>query len=62
VKNVAVDVANSIRGKHIDQLEKYIAGARKHDFFDLKDTGFGKHMNYVADFELPWKEHFANRS
>lgn len=31
---------DAIRGKQIVEFEKYIASARKNDFFDLKDTVF----------------------
>lgn len=31
---------DAIRGKQIDEFEKYIASARKNDFFDLKNTSF----------------------
>lgn len=31
---------DAIRGKQIDEFEKYIASAKKNDFFDLKDTIF----------------------
>jgi len=109
------------RASRIDRLQKYIASARKHDFFDVGDTNFYERLdelarlrnrvhiqneknhaprneseaftaqrkrqaervlekvlktmaakyprpehthNYVADFTLPWAEHFpaANES
>ncbi|MBM7048373.1 hypothetical protein [Rhizobium lusitanum] len=31
---------DAIRGKQIDEFEKYIASAKKNDFFELKDTDF----------------------
>lgn len=40
VANLAADVIAYIQGKQIDELEKYIASARKHDFFDQNDTAF----------------------
>ncbi|NLT77546.1 MAG: hypothetical protein GXX98_13575 [Planctomycetes bacterium] len=40
VKNVALDVMDHIRSKKIDEFGKYIASARKHDFFDAGDTSF----------------------
>jgi hypothetical protein len=40
VSTLAEDVINYIRGKHIDELEKYIMSAKKHDFFDMNDTKF----------------------
>jgi hypothetical protein len=33
-------VLDAIRGKKIDEFEKYIASAKKNDFFDLRDTVF----------------------
>src|SRR3989338_8392915 len=39
VSSVASEVIDYIRGiKHNDQLEKYIASAKKYDFFGMKDT------------------------
>ncbi|MDX3969273.1 MAG: hypothetical protein QHD01_22135 [Bradyrhizobium sp.] len=40
VANLAADVVAYIQGKQIDELEKYIASARKHDFFDQRDSAF----------------------
>jgi len=40
VKNVAENVMAYIRSKKIDEFDKYIASARKHDFFDAGDTSF----------------------
>jgi hypothetical protein len=40
IANVTKAVANYVRGKKIDELEKYIASAKKHKFFGLEDTNF----------------------
>lgn len=40
VKNVAESVLSYVRGKKIDEFEKYIASARKHDLLDSKDKSF----------------------
>ncbi len=40
VGTLTKDVIDHIRGKHIDELGKYVASAQKHDFFDMKDTEF----------------------
>ena len=45
VKNVAQNVMAYIRSKKIDQFDKYIASARKHDFFDAGDTSFYKALD-----------------
>ncbi len=38
VRNIAQSVINMIRSKKIDEFEKYIASAKKNDFFDVKDS------------------------
>ncbi len=38
--SISQDVLDAIRSKKIDEFEKYIASAKKNDFFDLKDTVF----------------------
>ena len=38
--NMSQGVIDYVRNKKIDELEKYINSAKKHDFFDLKDTNF----------------------
>ena len=38
VQNIAQSVINMIRSKKIDEFDKYIACAKKHDFFDAKDS------------------------
>lgn len=40
IQNVTENILEYIRSKKIDELEKYIASARKHDLFDLSDTNF----------------------
>lgn len=40
VANLSATVVAYIQGKKIDELERYIASAKKHDFFDQKDTDF----------------------
>src|SRR5262245_2926658 len=40
VANLSDAVIAIIRGKKIDELEKYIASAKRHDFFDQSDTSF----------------------
>jgi len=40
IQNVATNILDQIRSKKIDELEKYIASARKHDLFDLAGTCF----------------------
>ena len=38
VKNVARSVMDYVRKKRIDEFEKYIVSAKKHDFFDAADS------------------------
>ncbi|HMJ24352.1 MAG TPA: hypothetical protein VK475_00910 [Pyrinomonadaceae bacterium] len=40
VANLQATVIDYIRGKKIDELERYIASAKKHDLFDEGDSGF----------------------
>ena len=40
VQNVGNVVAEFVRGKRLDELEKLTVSARKHDFFDLAETAF----------------------
>jgi hypothetical protein len=40
VANLSDAVLSYIRGKKIDELEKYIASAKRHDLFDQGDTSF----------------------
>ena len=45
VLNIPAEIAAYVRGKRIDELEKYIASARKHDFFDMKDSTFYERLD-----------------
>ncbi|NKL58325.1 hypothetical protein [Rhizobium leguminosarum] len=38
--DVSISVLARVRGAQIDDFSKYIANARRNDFFDLKDTEF----------------------
>lgn len=40
VANLQATVIQYIRGKKIDELERYIASAKKHDLFDQSESGF----------------------
>jgi hypothetical protein len=40
VANLSDTVVAYIRGKKIDELEKYIVSAQRHDFFDQTNTSF----------------------
>lgn len=40
VVGLGTDVVNYVRGKQIDELEAYIASARKHDFFSEANSNF----------------------
>ena len=40
VANLQASVIDYIRGKKIDELERYIASAKKHDLFDERESGF----------------------
>lgn len=40
VSSLTTEVIDYIRRKNIDELEKYIESAKKHDLFDEKDTKF----------------------
>jgi hypothetical protein len=40
VANLQATVIEYIRGKKIDELERYIASAKKHDLFEQGDSGF----------------------
>ena len=40
VRNIADSVADYVRGKKLDELEKYIVNARKHDFFGIGTSNF----------------------
>jgi hypothetical protein len=45
VKNIPVSVSQYIRLKKIDDLEKYIASAKKQDLFDEADKQFYAHLD-----------------
>jgi hypothetical protein len=45
VENVANAISEYVRGRRLDELEKLIASARKHDFFDLAETEFYDRMD-----------------
>lgn len=40
ISGLGSDVVNYIRGKQLDELEAYIASARKHDFFSEANSNF----------------------
>ncbi len=40
VRNLSEEVLDYVRGKRLDELEKYISSARKHNFFDLAYMNF----------------------
>ena len=40
VRNLPIEVLDYVRGKKLDELEKYISSARKHDFFGLAYINF----------------------
>jgi hypothetical protein len=40
VLNIPSEIVDYVRGKRIDELEKYIASARKHNLFDANDSTF----------------------
>lgn len=47
ITNLAEDVIGYIQGKQIDELEKYIVSAKKHDLFDMKDTKFYEYLEQL---------------
>ena len=44
VHSLPQDIIDYIRGKTIDEFEKYITQAEKHDFFDMSQTSFYKKL------------------
>ena len=40
IANLSYEIIEYVRGKKIDELEKYIASARKHDLFASQDAAF----------------------
>jgi hypothetical protein len=59
VTNIANTVAAYVRGKQIDELEKLIASAKKHDFFDLRDTSFYEKLDELR--RLRNRVHIQNK-
>lgn len=49
VQNIGLDVLNTIRGKNYDRLEKYIACAQKHNFFDSAYSQFYADLNTLRE-------------
>lgn len=47
VKNIKNNTLISIRGKRIDQLEKYIANTKKHNFFDSNNNEIYKNLDLL---------------
>jgi len=45
VRNLGAAIVDTIKLKKIDDFEKYIASARKHDLFDQADTEFYKRLD-----------------
>lgn len=45
VQNIDEDVVEYIRDKHIDEFEKYISSARKHDLFEASDSDFYQELD-----------------
>jgi hypothetical protein len=45
VQNLATSAGDYIRLKKIDEFEKYIASAKKHDLFNLADSGFYQQLD-----------------
>ena len=46
--NLPEQALEAIGAKRIDRLQKYIASARKHDFFDVADTNFYERLDELA--------------
>ncbi len=59
VKNLAESVINYIRGKQLEDLEKYISSAKKHDLFDVNDTIFYERMDNLR--KLRNRIHIQNK-
>jgi hypothetical protein len=59
VKGVAESISDYIQGKQLDELEKLIASARKHDLFSLADTNFYERMDELR--KLRNRVHIQNR-
>ena len=54
VRNVAADAVAHIQLSKIDKLDKYIASARRHDFFDLADTNFYERLDELRRLRNRW--------
>ena len=50
---------NYIRGKHIDELDKYISSAKKHDLFDEPDSDFYEALDQLR--KLRNRVHIQNK-
>jgi hypothetical protein len=48
VKNIPASVSEYMRLKKIDDLEKYIASAKKQKLFDEVDRGFYTHLDSLG--------------
>lgn len=65
VQNVGYVVADYVRGERLDELEKLIVSAKKHDFLRIGRAMLSKYdrgpgFNYVGDFVLPWDPYFPD--
>jgi hypothetical protein len=47
VVNLGKSILQYVQGKKIDQLETYIASARKHDLFDMPNSDFYEDLNLL---------------
>lgn len=45
IANLTLEAVMYIKGKQLDKLEVFIESAKKHDFFDEKDTNFYKKLD-----------------
>jgi hypothetical protein len=59
VKDITDAISDYIQGKQLDELEKLIASARKHDLFSLADTNFYERMDELR--KLRNRIHIQNR-
>lgn len=60
VQNISIDVLNYIRGKHLDELEKYIASAKKHNLFQRRNEKFYDYLDELR--KLRNRVHIQNRN
>ena len=49
VSSLTQDVIDHVRSKKIDEFEKYINQAQKHDFFDLSHTSYYKKLHTLRE-------------